>query len=160
MYTYEFGDSIDTVLDFIESFKNSQAFLMATAKALSSLPIDCFQTLKYTYAHLAIARVQYLIDKDKENLAPYALLWDIAKAFSHYSLLEITREKAYEDLLEAFGLQKLTQAEFTPIIAFDAGSPNYSSTTVFYMKMVVEKTGFYQVKFLPLYQIFKEKLIT
>jgi hypothetical protein len=157
MYTFELGDPIASVTEFVESFETNQEFLLAAAKAMSIIPVDCFQYIKYMYSHVALGRIRFLQAKKKENLIPYSILWDIAKIFSDFSLIEVTRQEAYEELLKLFELKELTQAEFTPILTFDSGG--YGVTAIDFMKSSTEEFGFYQVKFLLVYRIFKEYLI-
>lgn len=151
-------NSILTVTDFVLAFNKSE-FLMSIAKAMSNTAIDSFDYLKYTYAHLALGRVQYLSDRNKNKLVPYGLLWDIAKIFSNFSCIKTTRESAFEELLKLFNLSELTQAEFTPILSYDGDSPNYNDFTLEYMRNTVEQSGFHHVKFIPLYDTLKGYLL-
>ena len=143
------------VREFIESHGSRQEFILIMCKALASIPVDVFGTLKYTNAHVTLARIQYLEDREKESLVSLGILWDISKLFSNYSLIKTSREDAFNELIDAFNLTKPTQADLTPILSFDSTYPDYSETALQYMKNTVEYMGFYNLTFTSLYNILR-----
>ena len=160
MYTLNHIHVAKNIEEFSESFETNEEFLLACVRALSSIPIDAFNTVKYTYAHLAYARTFYLTEKKQGRLIKYGILWDIAKLFSRFSLLKITTEEAYSQLLKVYSLGELSQAELTIIMAFDASGPDYSEKTFEYMQKAIEEMGLFNIRHTGLYNIFKGFLLT
>lgn len=124
---------------------------MVCCKAMVSVSIDAFGLVKYNLAHVAIGRASYLADKKKDDLIKYGILWDIAKLFSNNSLIKITRDNAFKELLEIYNLEELVGADMTPILSFDASAPDYSESTFNYMQRAVEMMGYYNTTFSLVY---------
>jgi len=156
MYVTNVDTKILSVKDFVENkFETPYEFLLMSCKALASVPIDAYGFFKYTQAHITLARISYLEDRKKSDLIQLGILWDLAKLFSSYSLLKVTRESAFNELISIFKLEQPNQADMTPILAFDANSPDFSDSTLEYLKKVVEYMGLYNLTFSSMYSKIK-----
>jgi len=153
MYVIDADTKITSLTNFVDTnYDSPEEFILMACKALLSVPIDCFSVLTYTYAHLMYGRIKSLEAKEKEELIAAGILWDIAKLISNQSLLKINKEDAFEELLAIYEVAKPSQAEMTSILVYDAAAPDYSDSTLEYMKQSVVRLGYYSTSFTSVFK--------
>ena len=142
--------------DFItKEFQTNQDFLTVASFGLANILIDPFGKEQYTLAHLAVGRQLFLAEKHAD-LRPYGLLWDLSMLYCGYSTakeMAPVYEKAFESVIEHFGLKPLSAAEMVPIKAFSFS--NYFSG---YTEKAVEEIGYKAVSLTAINRMVKSIL--
>jgi hypothetical protein len=158
MYAQSVDMKNSNLKDFIQTnFRTNEDFIYVVAKAFRTIPLDCFGSVQYTLAHLVIARIEYL-SKTKDSPIVWGILWDIATLFSTYSLINISREAAFKELLEYFEVIEPNQSELTPILIFSP--PNsIPDTTLEYLRKVALDIGLYNTNDSYLFNTLKTYLL-
>lgn len=107
-----------TVDTFICKYDDLETFLFDIAKAMENTPLNYYEP-SLRFLDLVNARCKNLIDTKKEDLIPYALIWDISWFIHRYSFLKSTREEIITILNKIFELPELSEANRVPFLLFD-----------------------------------------
>lgn len=92
--------------EFLEKFESKSQFLSETVQAMCRVPLDPFYDLKYTLAHLFLARVLFLRRKEiSKNIISYVFLKDTAYFISKYVTHTLNENKLLELLLDQFNIK-------------------------------------------------------